>query len=138
MSSTIELSEKYQPMFELLQGRHPEVDTVIITGGRYSLKSYTVSIFANTAFFYYAWNILYTRYTNTSIVDSVKPEVSYKLELVGIQDKVFDTKTHIEHNDNRRKREQCQVLQQSGLPTYKNPHTYLSQAKTDKSFQRCV
>ena len=101
MSSTIELSEKYQPLFELLQGRHPEVDTVIITGGRYSLKSYTVSIFANTAFFYYAWNILYTRYTNTSIVDSVKPEVSDKLELLGIQEKVFDTKTHIEHNDNR-------------------------------------
>ena len=101
MSNTLELSEKYQPLFELLQGRHPEVDTVIITGGRYSLKSYTVSIFANTAFFYYAWNILYTRYTNTSIVDSVKPEVSDKLELLGIQDKVFDTKTHIEHNDNR-------------------------------------
>ena len=42
MSNTLELSEKYQPLFELLQGRHPEVDTVIITGGRYSLASSTL------------------------------------------------------------------------------------------------
>lgn len=101
MSNKIEISEKYQPLFELLHGRHPNVDTVIITGGRYSLKSYTVSIFANTAFFWYEWNILYTRYTNTSIVDSVKPEVSDKLELLGIQGAVNDTKTHIEHGNNR-------------------------------------
>jgi len=36
-----------------------------------------------------------------SIVDSVKPEVSDKLELLGLEDKVIDTLTHIERNGNR-------------------------------------
>ena len=43
----VEISNKYKPLFTLFQdNQHKDVDTVIITGGRYSLKSYTVSIFA--------------------------------------------------------------------------------------------
>ena len=97
----LHISDKFQPLFELLTGKHPEVDTVILTGGRYSLKSYTVSIFANTALRWYDWNILYTRYTNSTIVDSVKPEVSDKIEILGLQGQLTDTKTHIEHGTNR-------------------------------------
>lgn len=100
-NNNIELSRKYAPLFEILQGKHEQVDTVIITGGRYSLKSYTVSIFAVTALRYYGWSTLYTRYTNTSIVDSIKPEVSDKLELLGIDGQVRDTKKQLEHKDNR-------------------------------------
>jgi len=101
MKNDIDISEKFQPLFEILSGKHPKVDTVIITGGRYSLKSYTVSIFANTALAYFNWNILYTRYTNSSIVDSIKPEVSDKIELLGLQGTLIDTQTHIEHKGNR-------------------------------------
>lgn len=99
--NNIDISEKFQPLFELLEGKHPDVDTVVMTGGRYSLKSYTVSIFANTALYWFDWNILYTRYTNSTIIDSIKPEVSDKIEMLGLQDKLTDTKTHIEYKNNR-------------------------------------
>src|ERR1035437_604425 len=93
---------KYKPLFKLFDDKfYPEVDTVIITGGRYSLKSYTVSIFALIALVHYRWNILYTRFTNMSIVDSVKPEVSDKIEMLGFDGVVKDTINHIEFNDNR-------------------------------------
>jgi len=97
----INISFKFQPLFKLLTGGYPKVDTVIMTGGRYSLKSYTVSIFANTALAYYGWNILYTRYTSATIVDSIKPEVVDKLELLGLDHIVKDTAAHLEYNGNR-------------------------------------
>lgn len=98
----LELSVKFKPLFELFNNNyHPEVDTVIITGGRYSLKSYTVSIFALTALVNYGWNTLYTRFTNMSIIDSVKPEVSDKIEVLGLLGKIQDTQSHIEYNGNR-------------------------------------
>lgn len=97
----IELCYKYQPLFDLLEGKHKEVDTVIITGGRYSLKSYSVSIWSLVALVEYYYSCLYTRYTNLSIIDSIKPEVSDKIELLGFSKIVNDTNTHIECNDNR-------------------------------------
>jgi PBSX family phage terminase large subunit len=97
-----EVSKKFKPHFNLFDDKHhPEIDTVIITGGRYSLKSYTVAIFALIALVHYGWNILYTRYTNLSIVDSVKPELSDKIELLNMTDKVNDTTSHIEYGGNR-------------------------------------
>jgi len=97
----LEISVKFKPLFQLFNNDfHPEVDTVIITGGRYSLKSYTVSIFALVSLVNYGWNTLYTRFTNMSIVDSVKPEVSDKIDLLGLGGRVVDTKTHIEHGSN--------------------------------------
>lgn len=65
------------------------------------MKSYSVAIFALLALFNEQWNVLYTRYTNMSIVDSVKPEVSDKIELLGIDRWVKDTQNHIECNGNR-------------------------------------
>jgi phage terminase large subunit len=98
----VEVSEKFGPLMDLFDDNfHPEIDTVIITGGRYSLKSYTVSIFALVALVNYGWNTLYTRFTNMSIVDSVKPEVSDKIELLGLSGRVLDTQSHIEYNGNR-------------------------------------
>ena len=97
----IDISIKFQPLFKLLTGGYPKVDTVIITGGRYSLKSYTVSLFANTALAFYSWNILYTRYTNSTIIDSIKPEVVDKLDMLGLSGVVKDTAAHLEHNGNR-------------------------------------
>ena len=98
----IEIKSKYKPLFDLFDNSfHPEIDTVIITGGRYSLKSYTVSIFALIALSGYLWNVLYTRFTNMSIVDSIKPELSDKIEMLGIGGKVSDTNSHIEYKGNR-------------------------------------
>jgi predicted phage terminase large subunit-like protein len=98
----LDLSVKFKPMFQLFNDKfYPEVDTIIITGGRYSLKSFTVSIFALTALINYGWNVLYTRYTNMSIIDSVKPEVSDKIDLLNLGGKVLDTQSHIEYNGNR-------------------------------------
>jgi PBSX family phage terminase large subunit len=98
----LEISVKYKPLFQLLNDSyHPEVDTVIITGGRYSLKSFTVSIFALTSLVDYGWNTLYTRFTNMSIVDSIKPEISDKIELMRLNGKLTDTQSHIELGANR-------------------------------------
>ena len=98
----IDISFKFKPLFNLFNPDfHSEVDTVIITGGRYSLKSYTVSIFALVGLYNYGWNTLYTRFTNMSIIDSVKPEVSDKIELLGLHGKVSDTLNHVEYKNNR-------------------------------------
>ena len=92
----IDLSNKYQPLFELLNENYlPEVDTVIMTGGRASGKSFAVSLHSNIALTEHEWNILYTRYTNMSIIDSVKPEVSDKIELLGYETRVKDTQQRI-------------------------------------------
>jgi phage terminase large subunit len=65
------------------------------------LKSYSVSILALVAMVDYSWNVLYTRFTNSTITDSVKPEVSDKIELLGYQGSVKDTESHIETKNNR-------------------------------------
>jgi len=98
----IDFSYKFQPLFELLNpNNYPEVDTVIITGGRGSAKSYAVSTFSLIGLVEYDWNALYTRFTNVSIIDSIKPEVSDKIELLGYENRVNDTNTHIETNKGR-------------------------------------
>ena len=97
----IEISHKYEPLFELLEGKHEEIDTVIITGGRGSAKSYSVGLFSVLALTEYEYNVLYTRFTNTSIVDSIKPEVSDKIDVLGKRSVVNDTNTHIECGNNR-------------------------------------
>lgn len=101
MKNDIDISYKYAPLFELLEGKHKEVDTVIITGGRGSAKSYTVGLFSILGLTEYDYNILYTRFTNTSIIDSIKPEVSDKLDVLGKRYCVNDTNTHIECGGNR-------------------------------------
>lgn len=98
----IDFSYKFQPLFELLDDKvHPEVDTVIITGGRGSEKSFAVSTFSAVGLVEYHCNILYTRFTNLSITDSVKPEVDEKIELLGYETRVVNTNTHIYTNKAR-------------------------------------
>lgn len=97
----IKFSRKYQNLFKLLQNDFEQVDTVIITGGRSSAKSFGVAVFSLLGLVEYGWNILYTRFTNVSIVDSVKPEVDDKIDLLNYQNKAISTNTHIEHKGNR-------------------------------------
>ena len=97
MSNEIVISEKYLPLFELLDNEHPEVDTVILTGGRGSAKSFNVALFSLIALVQNNWKVLYSRFTNVSIVDSVKPEVDSKIEVLGYESFVTSTNTHIEN-----------------------------------------
>lgn len=97
----IKFSKKYKPLFELLRGGHNEVDTVIITGGRGSAKSFVIAVFSLIALVDHFWNILYTRFTNASIIDSIKPEVDSKIGILNYEDKVISSNTHIEKNGNR-------------------------------------
>jgi len=102
MSNEIDLSYKYQPLFDLLdKDILPEVDTVIMTGGRASGKSFTVALLSLAGLVEHDWNVLYTRYTNMSIIDSVKPEVSDKIEMLNYQNQVIDQATQIEKGTNR-------------------------------------
>ena len=97
----MKINDKYQPLFELLEGTHPEVDTVIMTGGRSSAKSFNVGLFSCIALAQHLWNILYTRFTNVSIVDSIKPEVDDKIELLGLTNYLVSKNTHIERGTSR-------------------------------------
>lgn len=94
-SKDIEIIDTYEPLFELLEGKHPNVDTVIITGGRNSVKSYTVSIWALYALVLKNWRILYTRFTKESLEDSVKAEVDEKISLLEFDDYVTSIKGRI-------------------------------------------
>lgn len=86
----IQISNKFLPLFEILEGRHPQVDTIIETGGRISGKSFTTAIFTLTALVDYSWSTLYARFTNISIEDSIKQELTGKIDLLGVSGRVTD------------------------------------------------
>ena len=75
----IKISDKYQPLFKRPNG----IDTYIVTGGRFSSKSYTVAIAAVNWAASLNHRILYGRYTNVSGKDSTFPEVEEKIKLLG-------------------------------------------------------
>lgn len=85
----IELSEKYEPLYRLLGGEFPEVDTIICTGGRFSQKSFAIGMFGCVAAKDYNHRVLYTRYTLTSAEDSIIPEFSEKVDMLNAHD-LFD------------------------------------------------
>lgn len=100
----IEIAKKFEPLFQLLNAdAYKEVDTVILTGGRASSKSFTVALFALYACVELSWKILYSRFTNLSIGDSIKAEVSDKIELMGYEDKMKDNLTAIISKENEGK-----------------------------------
>lgn len=101
MSNEIEIHPKYKPLYDLLKGLQPQVDTVIITGGRYSAKSFNIGLWSVIALVNHLWSTLFTRYTNVSIVDSIKPNVDQKIEMLNYQQYVNNTATHIERGNER-------------------------------------
>ena len=72
------ISPKYNPLFDRPKG----VDTYIVTGGRFSSKSFTVAIAAVNWAATLNHRILYGRYTNVSGKDSTFPEVEEKIKLL--------------------------------------------------------
>lgn len=91
----LELSEKYEPLFQWLGAESNDplfaVNTVVITGGRYSQKSFGVGTFSGVAAKDYNHRILYTRYTLTSAEDSIIPEFVEKLEVLNCENQ-FEVK----------------------------------------------
>lgn len=86
----LKLSEKYEPLFEWLEAEKDSplfsVNTVVITGGRYSQKSFGVGTFSGVATKDHNHRILYTRYTLTSAEDSIIPEFVEKLDILNCVD----------------------------------------------------
>lgn len=95
----IRINKKFRPLFQLLQNNHPEVDTVIMTGGRGSTKSFNVALFSQIGVVEHEYKVLYSRFTNQSIGDSIKAEVSDKIELLGYEDRLIDTNFRLESNE---------------------------------------
>ena len=85
------ISEKYAVLFQYLQGKLPEeIDTVIVTGGRGSGKSWVVAALSCLALaIFINLRILYTRYTLTSAGLSIVPEFIKKIKILGLQDEIY-------------------------------------------------
>lgn len=98
----IEIAAKFEPLFELLEEEaHKEVDTVILTGGRASSKSFNVALLTLIGLVEKEWQTLYTRFTNISITDSIKLEVSEKIEILNYEPYVTEQINRIESNTNK-------------------------------------
>lgn len=82
----ISFSEKYEPLFFLLEKEYPQVDTVLISGGRDSGKTFAVGCFVGTASEQYNHRVLYTRQTMSSTNNSITRALDNRLELLGISD----------------------------------------------------
>ena len=74
----IEVSEKYEPLFFPPKG----VDTFIVTGGRFSQKSFAVSMASVTWAMKYEHRVMFSRFTNVSAKDSIIPEIEEKIEML--------------------------------------------------------
>jgi PBSX family phage terminase large subunit len=75
------LSKEKLEYFQALK----KVDKVIITGGRFSGKSYEVGDWDVEATLQYDYKTLYTRFTNVSMSDSVIPEIKEKIDNNNLQ-----------------------------------------------------
>jgi len=93
----LELSEKYEPLFKRAYEDN-EVDTFILTGGRFSAKSFTTSIAAGIFLKDFDYKILYTRYTMTAAKDSIIPEFLGGLEALNIAHEFNVNIDRISHN----------------------------------------
>jgi phage terminase large subunit len=92
----ITFSEIYQPLFDLLEARNlkneseyynelSKIDTVLISGGRDSGKSFALSCFNPIASKDYNHRILYTRQTMSSTDDSITEALESRMELLGYE-----------------------------------------------------
>lgn len=85
----INLSPKYKPLF------NNESRYFIVTGGRGSSKSFSISTMILLLTFEKGHNILFTRYTMTSASTSIIPEMVEKIEMLGLDKHFKVNKTDI-------------------------------------------
>jgi len=94
----LEISEKYEPLFKRAYEDN-EVDTFILTGGRFSAKSFTTSIAAGIFLRDFDYKILFTRYTMTAAKDSIIPEFLGGLEALNISSEFETNIDRIKHKN---------------------------------------
>tara|TARA_R110000803_G_scaffold37563_1_gene80924 strand:+ start:597 stop:1832 length:1236 start_codon:yes stop_codon:yes gene_type:complete len=82
----LNLSPKFAPLFEM-DGN--SFSTVVITGGRFSSKSFAASLASIVSTIKYNHRVFYSRYTSASLRDSIFAEVVEKIEMLGMQN-AFD------------------------------------------------
>ena len=95
----ININKKFKPLFNLPK----DVDVFIVTGGRYSQKSFAVSTAVVTNSLKYEHRTLYTRYTSASSRDSKFPEVTEKIDMLNLEDQFTISTNRIESNFNKAK-----------------------------------
>ena len=74
----IKISSKFDNLYNIPDN----VDTFIVTGGRNSQKSFAVSLASVLACQKYEHRVLYSRYTNASLEDSIYAEVVEKINIL--------------------------------------------------------
>ena len=74
----IKISSKFDNLYNIPDN----VDTFIVTGGRNSQKSFAVSLASVLACQKYEHRVLYSRYTNASLEDSIYAEVVEKINML--------------------------------------------------------
>lgn len=88
----IELSPKYKPLF-INDSRY-----FMVTGGRGSSKSFSIATMILLLTYEKGHNVLFTRYTMTSASTSIIPEMSEKIEILGLDNDFTINRTEIINN----------------------------------------
>ena len=97
----IEISDKYKQLFNILNERNTSpIDTIIVTGGRGSGKSFVVSLFTILGCVNLDWKTVYTRFTDKSIGDSIREEVSEKIDILNLETKLKEHNRKIVDKNN--------------------------------------
>lgn len=105
----IKFSKKYNPLFQLLKAREnnnselSKVDTVLISGGRDSSKTFTVGSFSVLASADWNHRILYTRYTMSSTDNSITAALENRMELLGLDSEFTFANHDYQHKYSRGK-----------------------------------
>jgi len=86
--SSIKFSKKYEPLFQLLKSDndYKDVDTVLVSGGRDSGKTFGVGCVCVLATADWNHRLLYTRYTMSSTDNSITAALENRMELFGLLD----------------------------------------------------
>jgi phage terminase large subunit len=80
----VKFHEKYEPLFELLEGLYPDVSIVLISGGRDSGKSFALGCFQPFAAAKYNHRVVSTRQTMSSTSNSIAESMNSKMKMLGL------------------------------------------------------
>ena len=97
----IKFSEKYEPLFELLDGKHERVEVVLISGGRDSGKTFTAGCFVGVGAGIYNHRVLYTRYTMTSMSNSISKALENRLDIMNLSDEFSFANNEYSHKNSK-------------------------------------
>lgn len=82
MENNLNFSPKYLPLFNLLNDENPDVDIVLISGGRDSGKTFAITSFLPIAAYNFNHRVLFTRYTMSSTNNSIKKALDNRIEIL--------------------------------------------------------